>query len=163
MIDEMSKADPSQVEASLTARIETHRGLEMLDRQIRLAGKQPQPAAPIPSIGKARIEKESAIDQGEGRIDILAETPEHYGGAAKDTRVIGGGTQGLAGKINRRTAVCRFLAIIGPVVVFKVDPVGRCHGESETIARFTGNRLLKRLERLSQILSLIGRGHRAGS
>ena len=64
MIDEMSRADPGQMEAPLTAGIEAHRGLEMLDRQLRLTGKQVQPAAPIPAIGKARIEHESAIDQG---------------------------------------------------------------------------------------------------
>src|SRR5215472_5281524 len=76
MTDEMSHAHSGQMEPPLTARIETHRGLEMLDRQLRLTGEQAQPAAPIPAIGEARIEYESAIDQREGGIDILAKTPE---------------------------------------------------------------------------------------
>jgi hypothetical protein len=46
MIDEMSRADASQVEASLTSGIETHRGLEMLDRRLRFTGEQAQPPTP---------------------------------------------------------------------------------------------------------------------
>src|SRR6516164_6290781 len=108
MANEMTMANPGQMETPLTTRIETHRGLEMLDRQIGLAGKQAQPAAPIPAKGKARIEHEGAIDQGEGCIDILAETTEHYGCATKDTRVVSGDAQGLTGKINRRAPVFLF-------------------------------------------------------
>src|SRR5262245_13044439 len=44
--DEMSRADPSQMEPPLSAGIEAHRGLEMLDRHLRLTSEQAQPAAP---------------------------------------------------------------------------------------------------------------------
>src|SRR5215469_15650195 len=148
MADEMSMANPGQMETPLTARIETHRGLEMLNRQIGLAGKQAQPAAPIPAKGKAWIEREGAIDQGKGRIDILAETAEHYGCATKDTRVVGGDAQGLTGKINRRVPVFLFSAMIGPIVVFEVDPVGRRQGKSRTVTRLASDRLIEQVERL---------------
>ena len=39
MTDEMSGADPRQMEAPLTAGIESHRRLEVLDRQLRLTGE----------------------------------------------------------------------------------------------------------------------------
>src|SRR6516162_6674660 len=149
MANEMTMANPRQMETPLTTGIETHRGLEMLDRQIGLAGKQAQPAAPIPAKGKARIEHESAIDQGKGRIDILAETAEHYGCATKDTRVVGGDAQGLTGKINRRAPVFLFSAMIGPIVIFEVDPVGRRQGKSRTVTRLAGDRLIEQVERLS--------------
>src|SRR6516225_1334457 len=147
--NEMTMANPGQVETPLTARIETHRGLEMLNRQIGLAGKQAQPAAPIPAKGKARIEHEGAIDQGKGRIDIFAETTEHYGRPTEDTRVVGGDAQGLTGKINRRAPVFLFSAMIGPIVVFEVDPVGRRHGKSRTVTGLAGDRLTEQVERLS--------------
>src|SRR6516164_2745881 len=149
MANEMSMANPGQMKTPLTARIETHRGLEMLDRQIGLAGKQAQPAAPIPAKGKARIEHESAIDQGKGRIDILAETAEHYRGATNDTRVVGGDAHGLTGKINRRAPVFLSSAMIGPTVVFEVDPVGRRQGKSRTVTRLASDRLIEQVERLS--------------
>ncbi len=76
----------------------------MLDRYVCLTGEQTQPAAPEPAKPEARVQHESAIGQRES-IDIIAETPEHHGSAAEDTRVVGGDAQGLAGKINRRAAV----------------------------------------------------------
>ena len=133
----------------------------MLDRQIGLTGEQAQPAAPIPAVGKARIECESTINHGEGGIDILAEAPEHHGGAAEDARVIGGGAQGLAGKINRRAAIFVLIAIISPIVVFEVDPVGRRQRESRTVARFAIDCLLEEIERLSEVLPLVARSSRA--
>jgi len=149
MANEMSTANPGQMETPLTTRIEAHRGLEMLDRRICLAGKQAQPAAPIPAKSKARIEHEGAIDQGKGRIDILAETSEHYGCATEDTRVVVGDAQGLTGKINRRAPVFLSSAMIGPIVVFEVDPVGRRHGKGRTVAGLAGDRLIEQVERLS--------------
>ena len=82
----------------------------MLDRHICLIGEQAQPATPVPGIGEARVQRESAIDHRQSGIDILPETAEHHGNA-----------QGLAGKINRRATVFLLLAIIGPIVVFEFD------------------------------------------
>src|SRR5215467_14395935 len=69
--DGVSRTDSGQMKSSLTAGVETYRGLEMLDRQLRLTGEEAQPAAPIPPIGEARIEHERAIDQGESGINVL--------------------------------------------------------------------------------------------
>jgi hypothetical protein len=94
-----------QVEASLTAWIETHRGLEMLYRQVCLTGEQTQPTTPIPAVGKARIERESPIDQGESGIDVLAEMPEHQGGTAENPGVVGGGAKCPPSEIDGHLAV----------------------------------------------------------
>src|SRR6516164_10604271 len=101
----MSHADPAQMVAPFTPGVETHRGLEMLDRHVCLTGEQAQPAAPIPAKGETRVQYEGAIDHRQSGSDILAEAPEHHGGAAENTRVVGGDAQGLAGKINCRAAV----------------------------------------------------------
>src|SRR6516225_12436406 len=111
----MSHADPAQMLAPLTAGVETHRGLEMLDRHVCLTGEQAEPAAPVPGKGEARVQRESAIDHSQSGSDILAEAPEHHGGAAENTRVVGGDAQGLAGKINRRAAVFLLLLVIDPI------------------------------------------------
>jgi hypothetical protein len=126
-----------------------------------LAGEQAQPAAPVPGKGEARVQHKSAIDHCQSGIDVLAETPDHYGGAAEDTRVVGGGAQGLAGKINRRVAVFLRLSVIDPIVIFEVDPVGGRQGESGTVARLAGNRLPKQVERPSEVLPLVRRSNRA--
>jgi hypothetical protein len=76
-------------------------------------------------------------------------TPEHYGRATEDTRVIGGGAESLAGKTDRRAAIFLLVATISPIVVFEVDPIGRRQRESETVARFPVNCLLGQIERLS--------------
>jgi protein-S-isoprenylcysteine O-methyltransferase Ste14 len=104
---------------------ETHRGLEMLDRQVQLPGEHANPAAPVPSEGKARIERECPINQGQSGIDILAETPQHHGGAAEDARVVGTRSKGLSGEIDGGPAVLFSLAVIDPVVIFEIDPVSR--------------------------------------
>src|SRR5215469_4159318 len=101
----MRRADPRQMEAPLTARIKTHRGLEMLYRQVCLTGEQTQPTTPIPAIGKARIERERAIDQGQSGIDVFAEAPEHHGGTAENPGVVGGGAKSRRAK---STAISRF-------------------------------------------------------
>jgi len=133
----------------------------MLHRHVCLTREQAQPAAPEPAKREARVQHESAVDHRQSGIDTLAETPEHHGGAAEDTRVVGGDAQGLAGKINRRAAVFLLLSVIDPIVVFEVDPVGRRQGESGTVARFAGNRLAKQVERTSEVFPLVCRSNRA--
>ena len=97
----------------------------MLDRQLQLPGEHANPAAPVPSEGKARIERECPINQGQSGIDILAETPQHHGGAAEDARVVGTRSKGLSGEIDGGPAVLFSLAVIDPVVIFEIDPVSR--------------------------------------
>jgi len=48
----------------------------------------------------ARIEGESAIDQHEHRIDVLAETGEREGGVSQHARVVSRRLQGPASEID---------------------------------------------------------------
>jgi len=45
----------------------------MLDREIGLAGPEPEKAAYIPAAGEARVERQRSVDQPDHGADILAE------------------------------------------------------------------------------------------
>jgi hypothetical protein len=152
-----------RVEASLTAWIETHRGLEMLYRQVCLTGEQTQPTTPIPALGKARIERESPIDQGQSGIDVLAEMPEHQGGTAENPGVVGGGAKCPPSEIDGHLAVLPLLAIIVPIEIFKIDPVGGRQCQSKAVARFARSSLLDQLDPVGEVGPLVGRSSRASA
>jgi hypothetical protein len=59
----------------------------MLDREIGLPGPQPEPSALLPTPSKALVDLQSAIDQRNGRVDILAEVSERVGGICENLRV----------------------------------------------------------------------------
>jgi|HubBroStandDraft_2_1064218.scaffolds.fasta_scaffold20733_3 hypothetical protein len=59
------------------ARAQAQRGLEVLDREVRLTGKYPDDTAQIPAAGEARVERERAVDQADNRTDILPELSQH--------------------------------------------------------------------------------------
>jgi len=69
--EKVGHADPHERVGLVLARIEAQRCLEMLNRRIGLSGPCPQPAAPLPTAGKARIELQSAVEQTNGNIDFL--------------------------------------------------------------------------------------------
>jgi len=110
-VDEMSRANPSQMESSSVARVETHRGLEMLDRQIGAAGKHAKPTTPIPSVGRARIEGKRTVDQRNRGVDVVAETTERHRSTAEDPRIVGTGAKGSPRKFDGNRAVCSESAI----------------------------------------------------
>jgi len=61
----------------------------MLDRETRLAGKDPEHAAPVPAGSEARVEGQAMVDQPDRDIDVLAEISEGEGDECEDVRVIG--------------------------------------------------------------------------
>src|SRR5215472_11103992 len=117
----------------------------MLGRPIPVAGGYGKPAAPVTALGKTRVEGECPINQGESSIDVLAETTQRYGGAAEDPGVVSAGSKGLPREIDRLPAVLLSLAVIAPIVIFEVDPVGRRRSESGAVTRIARNRLLEQL------------------
>src|SRR5215469_14138711 len=72
----------------------------MLDRQIRLAGPHSQKAADVPAARIAWIEGESAIDQHDHRIDVLAETGESVRRVSQHARVVSRDLQGTVSKVD---------------------------------------------------------------
>ena len=60
----------------------------MLDREIGLAGKQPEKTAQIPAAGIARVDRERPVDQPDHRTDILAELSQHSRGVGEDAGVV---------------------------------------------------------------------------
>src|SRR5215475_13527592 len=145
-VEEMRHADTGQMVAPLPTRVEAHRSLEVLDSQIGVSGKQAKPTAPIPSKRETRVEHESPIDQGEGGVNIHPETPEHDRRPAEHTWVVWGEADRLPGQLDSRPAIFLLGAIVGPVVVFKIDAVGSGLGQKGAVTRLARNRLPEQVE-----------------
>jgi hypothetical protein len=65
-------------------RAEARGHLSMLDREIRLAGPQPEKTADVPATREARIEGEGAIDRCDHRIQVFAEHGERHCGVGQN-------------------------------------------------------------------------------
>src|SRR5260370_8291403 len=72
----------------MLARAQAQRGLEMLDREIGLAGEAPENAAQMPTARVARVEFEGAVDQPHHGPDILAEYSRHEAALAEAARAL---------------------------------------------------------------------------
>jgi hypothetical protein len=83
----------------------------MLDRQIGAAGKYAKPTTPIPSVGRARIERKRAVDQRNRGVDVVAETAKRHRGTAEDPRIVGTGAKGSPRKFDGNRAVLLRIAI----------------------------------------------------
>ena len=55
----------------------------MLDEEIGLSGQEPQPAAPDPTLGEARIKLERAVYEDDRLIDIALEVADYESGLAE--------------------------------------------------------------------------------
>src|SRR5262249_19173657 len=97
----------------------------------------------VPGKRETRVECESPIHQGLRGINILAETPEYHRRPAEHTRVVGRKANSPPGQLDRGPVIFFFIAIIGPVVVFKINTVGSGLSKSGAVARFAHNRLLE--------------------
>src|SRR6516165_11197454 len=80
--------------ADADARTEAQRGFKMLDRDVRLAGPNPEEAADVPAAGVVRIQRQSVIDQRYHGADILAEIGQREGSIREDARVVASHFQG---------------------------------------------------------------------
>src|SRR5712692_3300957 len=108
-------------------------GREMLDCEIGLPGPQPEPAAPTPTVGKARIERESTVDQRDSRIDVFTKRPEYEGDMSENAGIVSSKLNGLPREIDALAPIC--LAVLHPVkAVDTVVAMGR-QGESWTVER----------------------------
>src|SRR5215831_20149308 len=159
----MRHADTGQMVAPLPTRVEAHRSLEMLDRQIGVSGKQAKPTAPIPSKRETRVKHQSPFDQRDGGINVLPKTTEHHRRPAEHTRVVRSEANGPPGQLDSRPAIFLFIAIVGPVVVFKIDAVGSGLSKSGTVARLARNRLFEQVECLRDLVLLVAGPDRAGA
>ena len=72
-VEEERGTDQIVTPSRLGARAEPQGFFCMLDRALRLPGPQPEKAAHVPAARIVRIEAESAIDQRDHRVDVLAE------------------------------------------------------------------------------------------
>jgi len=104
-VDEMSRANPSQMESSSVARVETHRGLEMLDRQIGAAGKHAKPTTPIPSVGRARIEGKARSINATAASML---SPKRPSATAARPRILGSSAPARRALLESSTAIERF-------------------------------------------------------
>jgi hypothetical protein len=67
------------------------------DRQIGLSRPQPKRTACQPTLSEARVDRQSAVNQFDGGVDIIVEIAESKGGAMKDIRIIAADLQRLPG------------------------------------------------------------------
>ena len=70
---EMRAAYCNELGADTGARTEAQRGIDMLDRDVGLAGPDPEDAANKPAAGVVRVKREGTVDQRHHGADILAE------------------------------------------------------------------------------------------
>src|ERR1700738_521507 len=89
------------------AGVETKRGPQMLDRDVRLARKIPENAADEPPACEIRVERQSAVDQRYHRADVLPEIGERESDLRQDTRVVVGHFQGSACELSALQSVRR--------------------------------------------------------
>ena len=159
----MSHANTGQMVAPLPTRVEAHRSLEVLNSQIGVSCKQAKPTAPIPSKRETWVEDESPIDQGEGGINILPKTSKHDRPPAEHSWVVWGEADRLPGQFDSRPAIFLFSAIVGPVIVFKIDAVGSGLSKKGAVTRLARNRLPEQVERFGDMLLLVAGPDRAGA
>src|SRR5260370_27749744 len=78
----------------------------MLDREIGLAGPDPEHTAHMPAAGVARVERERTVDQPDHGADILAQMSQHESGDGEDAGVVLRHLQRLPGEIAALAAGC---------------------------------------------------------
>ena|SRR6516164_3192002 len=86
-------------------RAEPHRSLDMLDREVGLAGPYPDLRADRPTTCRARIEPEGPINERHHSIDVLTEIRECMGGVGQGVRIIAGGLERALSVLDRGATV----------------------------------------------------------
>jgi len=95
----------------------------MLDSKISLPSVKPYPATPTPSVSKARVESEGAVNQPDRRCNILAKVTQHVSSMGKYARVVTCDLKGLPSEVNRLTPVC--IPTACPAAYVKLDAAPR--------------------------------------
>ena len=99
------------------ARAKTQVILKMLEPELRLASKDPNQSAPVPSTSAARIEGQTTVDQAERDLDVLARGCEQRTREGEDVRVVRGAAQRPSRQIDTGAPGRR--GILGPAVDFE--------------------------------------------
>ena len=126
----------------------------MLERKIRLTGKNPEHTAPKPTARKARVEGETTVDPRDGHIYVLAEKSEHEGSGGEDLRVVRADPKCSSGKIHTR-APAR-LTVVCPAVNMELRVAVRRQGKRGPVIRIAADRPLKQIEHLDDAVPLEG-------
>ena len=77
----------------------------MLDRKVSVPSVESYPAAPTPTVGKARVESEGAVYQPDRRCNVLAKVTQHMGSMGKYAWVVTCDSKGLSIEVDRLTPV----------------------------------------------------------
>jgi len=112
----------------------------MLDREVGLAGKQPEKAAQKPATGIARVERERPVDQADHRTDILAELSQHESCVGEDAGVVLSHLERLPSEIAGLAAGC--LRLFGPAVIDEPQMADRRPGQYRPVMPIDRDRLL---------------------
>src|SRR5262245_5412697 len=116
----------------------------MLNRKIGVSGPQPKPSALNPAKCEAWIEVQSAINQGDGWIDVRLEIAEDLSGVAEDIGIVASSPKRAASKIDAILAVP--LPILAPTVCSKHLVAMGCLRKSQSIVRVTLERLPEQIK-----------------
>src|SRR5215470_10628456 len=87
-------------------RVESHRGLEMADPDIGLSSPQPEPATPLPTHCKIRVEFKGTVDQCDGGGEVFAAVAEHPGNEAQNLGIAPSNSKRATGKVDCLALLC---------------------------------------------------------
>src|SRR5262245_51514445 len=103
----------------------------MLDREIGLAGPDPEKATHIPAAGEGRVERQCSVDQPDHRLDILAEIRQDEGGVDEYARVVLSRLERLPREFDGLATGC--LRLFGPAVSDNGHVTERRPGQRGTV------------------------------
>ena len=143
--EEVGFAISVQIGCHAVARAKAQIGLKMLEGDIRLAGKDPEQSAPVPTAGAVRVKRQTTVDQAERDINVLAEISEDKGCECENVGVFGGAAERPSGKID--TGAPRHFWVIDPAVDFESQMTMGRQGESRSVMRVAFYRFREQTER----------------
>src|SRR5712672_3299163 len=118
----------------------------MLDREIVLAGPDPDNAAHKPAAGIARVECQRTVDQPDRGGNILAEIRQREGGVGEDARVVVRRLERMPSKV-AGLAVGR-LQLLGPAFSNELDVAVSRPGKRGPVMRINRDRLFEQSQGL---------------
>jgi hypothetical protein len=114
------------------------------DAEVDLSCPEPEPSAPVPANGGARIELERTIDQNDGWIDLVLEVADHKRGLAEDIRIIARSSDRSAGKFD--TLLTLSFQVLAPSVHMKILAALSCQCQRRSVVRVELQRLLEQIK-----------------
>ena len=136
----------SERRADAGARAEAQRGLEMFDRDVRLARPTSEGATDVPAAGLVRVEREGSIDQRHHGTDVLAEIGKCDGGIRQNPWIITSHFKGPSREADAFPTI--HLPVFTPTVLKQPKTAECTPGECGPITRIARDRLLHKTERL---------------